>query len=116
MAHLVRRRLKPPKNTASASAVPPGETQNNILVRFSALDAAVVLTVSVAVWAAVPLRETETGFRLQVGMSLTSVIAVVTLHVRLTAPLNPFVPTTLTVIAVVAPGPVVKPDDGRLIV
>ena len=50
------------------------------------------------------------------------------LHVRFTAPLNPFVPTTLTipvfpevepgttVIDVVAPGPAVKPGGGRLIV
>jgi hypothetical protein len=39
-------------------------------------------------------------------MSLTPVIAVVTAHVRLTVPLNPFVPTTLivAVFPVVAPG------------
>jgi hypothetical protein len=127
IAHLARR-LNPTKNNANASAVPPGETQNKIFVRFSALVAAVVITVSVEVLAAVPLRETETGFKLQVGMLLTTVNAVVTLHVRFTVPLNPFVPTTLTVpvfpeveprvtvMDVVAPGPVVKPGVGRLIV
>jgi hypothetical protein len=40
---------------------------------------------------------TEVGFRLQVGMSLTFGIEVVTLQVKSTAPLNPFVPTTLIV-------------------
>jgi hypothetical protein len=49
---------------------------------------------------------TEVGLRLQVGMSLTPVIEVVTAHVRLTVPENPYVPTTLmgTVLPVVAPG------------
>jgi len=86
----------------------------------------VVVTVSVEVWTAVPLTETETGFKLQVGMLLTTVIAVATLHVRFTVPLNPFVPTTLivpvfpevepdaTIMDVVAPGPVVKPGGGKL--
>jgi hypothetical protein len=53
-------------------------------------------------------------------------IAVVTLHVRFTVPLNPFVPNTLTVplfpevepavivMEVVAPGPAVKPCGGRI--
>ncbi len=75
-----------------------------------------VVIVSVEVWAAVPLRETETEFKPQVGMLLMTVIAVVTVHVRFTAPLNPFVPTTptvpvfpeaeprVTVMDVVAPG------------
>ena len=127
MAHFARR-LKTPKNNANASAVPPGDAQKNIPVRFTALEAAVVVTVSVEVCATVPLRETDTGLKLQVGRLLTAVIAVVTLHVRFTVPLNPLVPTTLTVpefpevdpfiteMDVVAPGPVVNPGAGRLIV
>jgi hypothetical protein len=121
MAHPARRRLNPPKNNANASTVPPGDNQNKIPVRFSALDVPVVVTVSVEDWTPITLRETETGFKLQVGMSLTPVIVVVTLHVRFTVPLNPFVPTMLTipvfpvveprvtVIDVVVPGSDVKP-------
>lgn len=65
-----------------------------------------VSTVSVDVWAAVPLRATEVGFRVHVGTSLAPVIDVVTAHVRSTVPLNPYVPTTLmvAVFPVVAPG------------
>lgn len=65
---------------------------------------------SVDVWAVVPLRVTEVGLRLHVGASLTPVIAVVTAQVRLTVPLNPFVPTTLIVpvFPVAAPGETVK--------
>jgi hypothetical protein len=49
---------------------------------------------------------TEAGLNLQVGMSLTFEIEVVTLQVRSTAPLNPFVPATLIVpvFPVLAPG------------
>jgi hypothetical protein len=77
-----------------------------------------VLTVSVEVCAAAPLIVTEVGFRLHVGMSLTPVSVVVTLQVRLTTPLNPFVPATLMVpvFPVVVPGVTVKdvvpPDPG----
>jgi len=64
------------------------------------------LTVSVDVWAFVPLIVTEVGFKLQVGISLTPVTEVVTLQLKLTVPLNPADPTTLTtpVLPVVAPG------------
>jgi len=49
---------------------------------------------------------TEAGFRLQVGMSLTVDMEVVTLQVMFTVPVNPFVPATLIVpvFPVVAPG------------
>lgn len=71
-----------------------------------ALDAAVVLAVRVDVWAVAPLILSDVGFRLHVGISLTFAIDVVTLQLRVTTPLNPFVPTTLTVpvFPVVAPG------------
>jgi hypothetical protein len=77
-----------------------------------------VLTVSVEVSAAAPLIVTEVGFRLHVGMSLTPVSVVVTLQVRSTIPVNPFVPATLIVpvFPVVEPGVTVKdvvpPDPG----
>lgn len=90
----------------NASAVPLDAGQNNFFICFSALDAAVVATVSIDGWAAVPLILTEVRFRLHVGMSLTLVIEVVTAQDRFTVPLNPFVPTTLIVpvFPVVAPG------------
>jgi hypothetical protein len=87
----------------------------------------VVVTVNVEVWAVVPLMATEVGFKLQVGVSLTLVIDVVTAHVRFTVPLNPFVPTKLivpvfpvvkpgvTVIDVVPPGPAVKLGSGVML-
>jgi hypothetical protein len=71
-----------------------------------AVDAAVVLTVSVDVCGVALLIVTEVGFRLQVGMSVTFVNAVVTLQVRFTVPVKPFVPATL----IVAVFPVVVPD------
>jgi hypothetical protein len=73
---------------------------------FSALEAAVVVTVSTEVWTAVPLMVTLTGFRLHEGMSLTLVNDVVTLQLRFTVPVNPFVPSILIVpeFPVVAPG------------
>lgn len=86
-----------------------------------------MLTVSVEVCAAGPLIVTEVGFRLHVGMSLTLVSFVVTLQVRFTIPLNPFVPATLivptfpvvapgvTVKDVVPPGPGAKPGSGVML-
>ena len=64
------------------------------------------MTVSVDVWAVVPLILTEVGLRLHVGMSLTFVIDVLTLQLRATVPAKPCVPTTLIVpvFPVVAPG------------
>ena len=106
------------KNNTNANMAPLAEGQKGLLCRFSALDAAVVLTVSVEVCAATPLIVTEVGFRLHVGISLTPVCVVVTLQVRFTFPLNPFVPTTLIVpvFPVLAPGVTVKdmvpPDPG----
>ena len=73
---------------------------------------------SVEVCGAALLIVTEVGFRLHVGMSLTLVSVVVTLQVRATTPLNPFIPATLIVpvFPVVAPGVTVKdvvpPDPG----
>ena len=64
---------------------------------FSALEAAVVVTVSIEVWAVAPLMVTLAGFRLHEGMSLTFVIDVVTLQLRFTVPANPFVPAMLMV-------------------
>jgi hypothetical protein len=79
-----------------------------------------VLTVSVEVCAAAPLIVTEVGFRLHVGMSLTPVSVVLTLQVRSTIPVNPFVPATLIgpVFLVIVPGMTVKdvvpPDPGAM--
>jgi hypothetical protein len=56
----------------SASDVPPTDGPSSFLRSFLALDAAVVVTVSVEVCAAVPLRVNEAGLRLQVGGSLTA--------------------------------------------
>jgi hypothetical protein len=67
------------KSNTNANVAPLAEGQKRLLCRFSALDAAVVLTESVDVCAAAPLIVTEVGFSLHVGMSLTSVSAVVTL-------------------------------------
>lgn len=94
------------KSTREASAVPPVGQSSLLIVLFSAFVGAVVATVSVAVCAVVPLRVTLVGFRLHVGMSVTPVMAVVTLHARLTLPLNPSMPITLIVpvFPVVAPG------------
>lgn len=106
------------KSNANASVAPPAGGQKGPLFSFFALVAAVVVTVSVEVWAVLPLIVMEVGFRLQVGILLTPVIAVVTLQVRVTVPLNPFVPATLMVpvFPVVAPGvtvmDVVPPDPG----
>jgi hypothetical protein len=96
-------------NTTNASAVPPAG-QKSFFLMFSALDAGVVVTVSVDVCAVVPLIVTEAGFRLHVGASMTLVIDVVTLQLRLTVPLNAFVPATLivTVFSLVSPGVTVR--------
>jgi hypothetical protein len=50
---------------------------------------------------------TVVGFKLHVGMSFTLLIVVVTLHVKFTVPLNPFVPAT----EIVSVFPVVEPGD-----
>ena len=76
------------------------------------------MTVSVEACAEASLIVTEVGFRLHVGMSLTPVSVVVTLQVRSTIPLNPFVPATriVPVFPAVVPGVTVKdvvpPDPG----
>jgi hypothetical protein len=106
------------KINANAKMVPLAKGQKRLLLRFSALDVEVVLTVSVEVCAPVPLIVTEVGFRLHVGMSVTLVSVVVTRQVRSTIPVNPFVPATLiaAVFPVVEPGATVKdvapPDPG----
>lgn len=93
------------KSTTRASVVPL-VGQMSFLMLFSAIMAAVVVTVSTEVWAGVPLMFTLTGFRLHDGISLTFVIDVVTLQLRFTVPENPFVPAILIVpvFPVVAPG------------
>ena len=72
----------------------------------SAFVAAVVVTVSVEVCAVAPLRATLVGFNPQDGMSFTLDMDVVTLQVKFTVPVNPFVPTMLmaAVFPLVAPG------------
>jgi len=97
----LRRRFGTMKNTTNASAVPPAGGQKSFFIWFSALDAAVVVTVSVDVCEAVPLIATDIGFRLQVGISLTFVITVATVQVRVTVP-------GVTVMEVVPPLPAVK--------
>ena len=123
IASQFRRLLGTMKSAATASVVPP-VGQISCFMSFSALEAAVVVTVSVEVWAAVPLMVTLAGFKLHEGMSLTLVNDVVTTQLRFTAPENPFVPTMLIipVFPVVAPGvidmevvpplPTVKPGCG----
>ena len=106
------------ENSPKAKVTPPARGQKIFLFRFCALDAGVVFTVRVEVCATEPLIVTEVGLRPHVGMSLTFVSAVVTLQVRSTTPLKPFVPATLMVpmFPVVAPGVTVKdvvpPDPG----
>jgi hypothetical protein len=87
----------------------------------------VVATVNVEVWAAVPLRESEAGFRLHVGGSFPFAIVVLTAQVRFTVPAKPFVPATLivpvfpvvapgvSVIEVVPPLPAVKPGSAVMV-
>lgn len=120
------RRLGTQKSSTSAISVPPAEGQKSFLIWFPAV-AAVVVTVSVDVSAVVPLIETEVGLKLQIGLSFTVVIAVVTVQLRFTVPENPFVPTTLIVpvFPVVAPGsivmevvppvPIVKPGTAETV-
>ncbi len=89
MVSQLRRRRGVRKNKSSAIAVPPVVGQKSFCMRFSELVEAVVFTVSVEADAAVPLMVTEVGLRLQVGVSLTPVIDVVTAQVRLTEPAKP---------------------------
>ena len=88
------------------ASVVPLVGQKSFLMLFCALEAAVVVTVKVEVWAADPLSVTLGGFKLHDGMSFTFVNDVVTLQLRFTVPANPFVPTMLIVpvFPVVAPG------------
>lgn len=104
IASQLRLRLGTTKNSSSASAVPPADGQNSSFFRFSALVAAVVVTVSVEVCAAVPLIVSEVGERLHVTGSTASIGA--TEQLRLTVPVNPF--AGVTVMAAVFP--VVAPD------
>lgn len=106
MANSELRLLGLTKSNTNANVAPPAGGQKGLRFSFLAFVAAVVVTVSVKVWGVLPLIVTEVGFRLHVGMSLTPVIVVVTLQVRVTVPLNPFVPATLIVpvFPVVAPG------------
>ena len=111
----LRRRFGNAKHRTRANVAPPAEGQNRIFILFAALDGAVVPTVSVEVWAPVPLIVTKVGFTLQVGSTLTLGLI---LQLRSTVPANPFVPTTLIVavpelprvrvIVVVPPEPAVK--------
>lgn len=104
IASQLRRRRGTPISSTTASAVPPTEGQKRFFVRFSAVVAAVVSTVSVDVCAVLPLSVTDAGLRLHVGGSLAA--AGVMEQLRLTEPENPFVPATpiIAVFPVVAPG------------
>lgn len=106
MAIQLHRRFGTIKKHKNASAVPPAQGHKMCRIRFSAFVAAVVFTVSVEVWAAVPLIAIEVGLRLHVGRSLAPRGDEVMAQVRVTVPANPFVPTTLIVpvFPVVAPG------------
>ena len=94
-----RRRTGKPKHSRHASAAPAAYHRP----AKDALVAAVVVTVSVEVWAVAPLIVTEAGETLHVAGSLAA--AGLTAQVKATAPLNPPDPVTL----MVAPLPVVAP-------
>lgn len=102
----LRRRLGRASSATNARAVPPASGPKNPFISFAALDIAVVVTVSVDVCAVAPVIATDVGFNPHPGMSLTPVMDVVTLQLRFTVPVNPFVPATLivAVLPVVAPG------------
>jgi hypothetical protein len=93
----------PNKNTR-ARAAPPADGQNSFLVWLRAVDAAVVLTVKVAVCAAVLPTATDVGM-LHVMGSLAAVGVIAQL--KLTVPVNP--PDGVTLIVAVLP--VVAPRD-----
>jgi len=73
---------------------------------FDAVTGAVVVAISVETWAAEPLTVKVVGFRLHWGGSTGFTMDVVTVQLRFTIPVKPFVPTTLSVVVlpVVAPG------------
>lgn len=122
-----QRRLGTIKKHSKASSAPPVPGPKGFFIRFSEVFGPSVVAVSVDVSAVEPLIVTEDGFKLHVGASCPSVSAVVTVHVKFTAPLNPFIPTTLmvpvfrvvapgaTVIEVVPPGPAVKVGSGVML-
>lgn len=127
IANQFQRRLGTIKKHSKASSAPPALGQKRFSIRFSDVIGPVVVAVSVDVSAAEPLIVTEVGFKLHVGASFPSISAVVTVHVKFTVPLNPFIPTTLmvpvfpvvapgiTVIEVVPPGPAVKVGSGVML-
>ena len=104
IASQLRRRLGMPKRKTSARAVPPADGQNSLLVRLRALEAAVVETVRVDVFAVVSVMLTEAGDRLQVAGSLAAVGVIA--QVRATLPVNPSegVTVMVEVLPLVAPG------------
>jgi hypothetical protein len=102
-----RRRPGTPKNRTQAKVAPAAAYQGAPPALGSAkaaLAAAVVLTVTVEVWAVAPLIVTEAGETLHVAGSLAA--AGLTAQVKATAPLNPPAPVTLMVevLLVLAPG------------
>jgi hypothetical protein len=102
----LRRRLGIPKNTTQARVAPAAAYQGTTAAlewARTALDAAVVTTARVEVWAVAPLMVSEAGERLHVAGSLAA--AGLTTQVKATAPLNPPEPVTL----MVEPLPVVAP-------
>jgi hypothetical protein len=101
------RRLGTRKKSRRASAIPPVDGQSSFFMRFSALVAAVVFTVSTSVAVVVPFTVTELVARLHVAGSV--VAAGVIAQVRFTVPLNPFCEVTVmvAVFPVVAPGAIV---------
>jgi hypothetical protein len=98
------------KNSSSARAAPPAEGQSSFLVRFSAVVAAVVYTVSVADSEVAPLKVNDVGERLQVAGSTADCGS--TMQLRLIVPVNPLDGVTLIVAVFpdVAPGLIVSAD------
>jgi len=100
----LRLRFGTAKNSSSASAVPPPEGHSRRIMRLSAVDAAVVVTVSVEVCAPVPVIVTEVGDRTHCAGSLAATGLIEQLSA--TVPVKPLVGVTeiVDVLPVVAPG------------
>jgi hypothetical protein len=103
IASQLRRRLGTQKNNSSANDAPPADGQKSFLVWFIDVVAAVVLMVSVAVCAVVPLTVTVAGM-LHVAGSFEAFV--VNAQLRFTVPVKPLFGVTVIVevLPVVAPG------------
>jgi hypothetical protein len=89
-------------SNTSPSTVAPADGHSSFFIWLCALDAAVVITVSVEVCAVIPLRVTTAGLILQVAGSLAAGLIE---QLRFTVPEYPLIPITLIVelLPVVAP-------------